>query len=116
MESPGEAKSFTVNGTLSSIVKKLAPYWADPASAATPDGKKVSAMLLSLVSCVRVLPPDNEPVLPYLDQRLSPAFGVLCASEPELCRRYPDVGGASVRAALEGNLCWTSASWRVTTM
>lgn len=101
-ECPSEAKSFTVNGTLASIVKKLAPFWADPAAAATPDGKRVLTMLLSLVSSVCVFPPESEPVLPHLDQRLLQAFGALCASEPELYSRYPEVGGVSATAALEG--------------
>lgn len=101
-ESPSEAKSFTVDGTLANIVKKLAPFWVDPAVLATPDGKRVTSMLLSLVSSVCVFPPESEPVLPRLDQRLLRAFGTLCESEPELYRKYPEVGGVSTTAVLEG--------------
>lgn len=48
-----------------------------------------------------VLPTDDVPVLPRLDKRLLPAFGALCAAEPELRRLYPAVAGAAVRAMLE---------------
>lgn len=100
-DSPGEAKNFTVNGTLANVVKSLAPFWADPACATTSDGKKVLSFLLNLVSCVCVLPPEAAPIFPDLDRRLLPAMGTLCASEPELCRRYPEVGNMSLGAALE---------------
>lgn len=59
------------------------------------------SFLLNVVSCVCVLPPEDVLVLPELDSRLLPAFGALCASEPELRRLYPDVGGAAVKAMLE---------------
>lgn len=101
-DSPGEAKNFTVNGTLANVVKSLAPIWTDPACATTSDGKKVLSFLLNLVSCVYVLPPEAEPIFPDLDRRLLPALGTLCISEPELRRRYPEVGNMSVGAALEG--------------
>lgn len=101
-DSPSEAKNFTVNGTLENVIKTLAPIWANPANAATADGKKVLSVLLSLVSCVCVLPPESEDFLSRLDGRLLPAIAALCAAEPDLCRRYPEVGRVSVEAVLGG--------------
>lgn len=101
VDSPGEAKHFTVNGTLSNIVRHFAPLWADPSATATADGKKVLSFLLNLVACVRVLPSESTPVLPKLDKRLLPAFGALCAGDPELRGVYPVVAGVAVRAMLE---------------
>lgn len=101
-KSPSRAKDFTVNGTLEYIIDILAPVWADPVLAATPDGKKALTFLLDVVSCVSVLPPENVLVLPKLDKRLLPAFAFLCASEPMLCRSYPEVGGATVKPMLDG--------------
>ncbi|CAB1108795.1 unnamed protein product [Ectocarpus sp. CCAP 1310/34] len=99
-ESPLEAKQFTVNGTLVNIVDVLAPLWVDSSRGASADGPKVLAFLLNLVSCVCALPPVAEPVLPDLDKRLLPAFGTLCATEPEIYRMYPEVGGVAARALL----------------
>lgn len=59
------------------------------------------AFLLNLVACVCVLPPENEDVLPKLDNRLLPAFGALCIAEPELRRVYPSLAGVVVRSVLE---------------
>eukprot|EP00752_Nemacystus_decipiens_P006605 g5942.t1 len=101
VDSPSEAKHFTVNGTLSNIVKHFVPIWADPSSIATTEGKKVLSFLLNLVACVCVLPSESVPVLPKLDKRLLPAFGALCAADPELRAMYPVVAGVSVRAMLE---------------
>lgn len=89
-----------MNGTVPNIVSKFAPIWNKPSCATTPDGKKLVAFLLNLVSCVCVLPPESE-VLPCLDKRLLPAFGVLCAAEPELRQLYPSLADVSVIAMLE---------------
>ncbi|CAB1105732.1 unnamed protein product [Ectocarpus sp. CCAP 1310/34] len=99
--SPSEAKQATVKGSLANVVKHFATIWADPSRSGTVEERKVLSFLLNVVSCVCVLPPENVPVLPELDSRLLPAFGALCASEPELRRLYPDVGGAAVKAMLE---------------
>ncbi|CAM9218603.1 unnamed protein product, partial [Ectocarpus sp. 12 AP-2014] len=99
-DSPLEAKQFTVNGTLVNIVDVLAPLWVDPSRDAFAYGPKVLAFLLNLVSCVCALPPVAEPVLPDLDKRLLPAFGTLCATEPEMYRMYPEVGGVAATALL----------------
>lgn len=101
MDSPGEAKHFTVNGTLANIVKHFAPIWAAPSAADTADGKKVLSFLLNLVACVCVLPSENTPVFPKLDKRLLPVFGALCAADAELRGMYPAVAGAAVRTTLE---------------
>lgn len=82
-------------------MKHFATTWADPSCTGTAEGRKVLSFLLNLVSCVCVLPPDNVPVVPALDSRLLPAFGALCAAEPELRRLYPDVGNAVVKAMLK---------------
>lgn len=99
-KSPSKAKRFTVKGTLEYIIDILAPVWADPAHAATPDGRKTLTFLMDVVSCVSVLPPENVRVLPELDKRLLPAFAVLCASEPRLCQSYPEVGNTAMKAML----------------
>lgn len=101
MDSPSEAKSFTVGGTLKNIVDLLAPIWADPDSATTPAGRKTLMFLLGLVSSVCVLPPASEVVLPALDKRLLSAIGRLCAIDHVLRRRYDEVGGEAVRAMLD---------------
>lgn len=101
VDSPSEAKHFTVNGTLPNIVKHFAPLWAVPSAAATADGKQVLSFLLNLVACVRVLPPESTPVFPKLDKRLLPAFGTMCAADPELRGMYPVVAGVAVTAMLE---------------
>lgn len=87
--SPSRAKEFTVNGTLEYIIDILAPWWADPVLAATPDGKKALTFLLDIVSCVSVLPPAHVSVLPKLDKRLLPTFADLCATEPRLYQTTP---------------------------
>eukprot|EP00903_Cladosiphon_okamuranus_P009444 g9004.t1 len=99
--SPGDAKHFTVNGTLSNIIRHLAPTWTHPSAIATADGKKILSFLLNLVACVCVLPSETTPVLPKLDKRLLPAFGALCAADPELRAMYPAVAGVAVSAMLE---------------
>ncbi|CAM9898817.1 unnamed protein product [Ectocarpus sp. 4 AP-2014] len=99
--SPSEAKQATVKGSLANVVKHFATIWADPSRTGTVEERKVLSFLLNVVSCVCVLPPEDVVVLPELDGRLLPAFGALCASEPELRRLYPDVGGAAVKAMLE---------------
>lgn len=100
-ESPSDAKHFTVNGTLVNITNTLAPLWADPSRAATPDGRKALSFLLNVVSSVCVLPPEKEPVLPHLDKRLLPALGALCSAEQELRLVYPKLARIAVKAMLE---------------
>lgn len=48
-----------------------------------------------------LLPSEDTSDLPSLDERLIPAFGALCAAEPELRDIYPAVAGVSLRAILE---------------
>lgn len=96
-ESPRASKSYAANETLAGIVQVLAPLWVDKARSATPDGKEVMSFLLNVVSCVYLLPPESELTLPCLDIRLLPAFASLCASEPYLSRRYPEIAGVAVR-------------------
>ena len=100
-DSPSEAKHFTVTGTLANIVRHFAPTWADSTRAHTAEGKKVLSFLLNLVSCVCLLPSEDTPVLPSLDKRLLPAFGALCAAEPELRDTYSAVAGIALKAVLE---------------
>ena len=90
-----------MSGTLSNIVNHFAPIWAGSSGTSTADGKKVLSFLLNLVSCVCVLPPTGTPVLPSLDKRLLPAFGALCAAEPELRELYSVVAAVALRAMLE---------------
>lgn len=90
-----------MHGTLANIVQCLAPFWADPARATTSEGLKALHFLLDIISCVCVLPPESEPVLPDIDQCLLQSIGVLCANDPMLCGRYPEVGQGAVRAMLE---------------
>lgn len=75
--------------------------------------------MLNIVSCVCVLPPETELVVPYLDKRLVLALGGLCAADPVVRRRYPEVGGNAVRAMLEtktlSNLCLLSREVNVDT-
>lgn len=96
-ESPTAAKRYVASVTLAGIVQILAPFWADKARSATPDGNKVSAFLRNVVSSVCSLPPEGDLILPGLDQRLLPAFSSLCASESCLSRRYPEVAGVAER-------------------
>ncbi|CAM9644246.1 unnamed protein product, partial [Ectocarpus sp. 12 AP-2014] len=93
IESPCDAKLFTVNGTLANVVRHFAPTWSDPSRASTADGKKTLSFLLNIVSCVCAFPPENVPVLSNLDKRLLPAFGGLSSANPELRRLYPKVAG-----------------------
>lgn len=95
ISSPAEAKNFTVNGTLSNVIRHFGSVWTDPASAATADGKKVLSFLLNIVSCVCALPSDDTPVLSKLDKRLFPALGALCVAEHELRKMYSAVAGAA---------------------
>ncbi|CAM9644029.1 unnamed protein product [Ectocarpus fasciculatus] len=101
IESPSDAKLFTVNGTLANVVRHFAPIWSDPSRASTADGKKTVSFLLNMVSCVCAFPPESVPVLSNLDTRLLPAFGALCSAEPELRCMYPKVAGTAVAAMLE---------------
>lgn len=100
VESPAKAKAFTVRGTLQNIVAALAPIWVDPALAGTPDGKKTLQYLLDIVSSICLLPPEGEPVIPQVDDRLLAALGLLCATEPTLCQRYVEIGSQAVQAML----------------
>lgn len=100
MQSPAKAKAFTIRGTLRNIVAELAPLWANPALASTPDGKKTLQYLLDAVSSVSLLPPEGESIFLQLDDRLLPALGVLCAAEPTLCQRYAEIGDQAVQAML----------------
>ncbi|CAM9600789.1 unnamed protein product [Ectocarpus sp. 4 AP-2014] len=101
IESPSDAKLFTVNGTLANVVRHFAPTWSDPSRASTADGKKTVSFLLNIVSCVCAFPPESVPVLSNLDKRLLPAFGGLSSANPELRRLYPKVAGTAVAAMLE---------------
>eukprot|EP00752_Nemacystus_decipiens_P011519 g10228.t1 len=93
--SPGDAKTFTVKGTLSNIVRHFRSVWTDPESAATADGKKVLSFLLSVISCVCALPPEDTPVIPTVDGGLLPVLGAFCAAESGLRTMYPVVAGAA---------------------
>ncbi|CAM9505455.1 unnamed protein product [Scytosiphon promiscuus] len=102
-ESPRDAKHFTVHGTLVNISNTLAPVWADPSRATSPDGKKTLSFLLNVVSSVCVLPPEDEPVVPHLDKRLLLALGGLCSADLELRSMYPELATTAMRAMLEEN-------------
>lgn len=101
MESPAQAKNFTIRGILRNIVRGLVPIWADPARVATQQGKKILVFLLDIISCIRILSPEHELILPQLDERLLPALGHLCASCPALVREYPELGGEALKALLD---------------
>lgn len=87
-----------------------------PSAARTHNASRVVEYLLSIVSSVCMLPPEGL-LLPQLDARLVEAFGVLCASEPSVLDRFPEVGGAAVRALLQSKpldeLCRMSNSLKV---
>lgn len=64
-----------------------------------------------------MLPPEGV-LLPQLDDRLVETFGIVCASSPTtLLDRYPEVGGAALRALLQSipldQLCRTSKGLHV---
>lgn len=109
---PLEAKTRIIGGTLKSITETFDTFLVTPFLSDDPSCRKVVTFLLNIVSSICLLPPEGL-LLSQLDGRLAEAFGIMCASEPkELLHRYPEVGGAAVRALLESmplnSLCRTS--------
>eukprot|EP00903_Cladosiphon_okamuranus_P016294 g15026.t1 len=96
-KTPRYAKEFILNSTLTTIVDTFSPEWTKD----TSDKKKVLSFLLNVVACACVLPPEDVVVLPTLDERLLPAFGALCAADPELRGMYPVVSFVAVGAILK---------------
>lgn len=110
--SPAEAKKRVIGGTFKSITQTFDAFLVNPFSADDPDCRKVVIFLLDIVSSICMLPPEGV-LLPQLDSRLVEAFGIICASSPTpLLDRYPEVGGAALRALLQSmpldKLCRTS--------
>ncbi|CAB1109565.1 unnamed protein product [Ectocarpus sp. CCAP 1310/34] len=99
-EPPARAKAYVFDGVFRNVMLSFEAFWTDPCAARTRNGILVVEYLLSIVSSVCMLPPEGL-LLPQLDDRLVKAFGVLCSSEPSILDRYPEVGGAAVRALLQ---------------
>eukprot|EP00752_Nemacystus_decipiens_P004736 g4315.t1 len=97
---PARAKEYVFGGAFNNVVLCFESFWTDPSEAQTPTGRRVVEYLLSTASSICMLPPEGL-ILPQLDSRLVEAFGVLCSSEPANLDRFPEVGGAAVRALLQ---------------
>ncbi|CAN0269907.1 unnamed protein product [Scytosiphon promiscuus] len=116
-ELPARAKEYVFNGAFRNVIySSFEPFWTDPSQARTPTGSRVVEFLLNAASAVCLLPPEGLLLQP-LDPRLVEAFGVLCSRKPSLLDRFPEVGGAAVRALLQAKpldeLCRISNSLEV---
>eukprot|EP00903_Cladosiphon_okamuranus_P010116 g9580.t1 len=99
-ESPARAKAYVFDGVFRNVILSFESFWTNLSRMRTRSGRRVVEYLLSIVSSICMLPPEGL-LLPQLDDRLVKAFGVLCSSEPAVLDRFPEVGGAAVRALLQ---------------
>lgn len=94
------AKESVFNADLVNVAERLETFWVNPSVADTPTGRRVVEYLLGVASSICMLPPEGL-LLPQLDPKLAEAFGVLCCSQPSLLDKFPEVGGAAMRALLQ---------------
>lgn len=94
------AKEAVFNADFVNVTGSLESFWANLSAADTPTGRRVVEYLLSVASSICMLPPEGL-LLPQLDARLVEAFGVRCCSQPSLLDKFPEVGGAAIRAVLQ---------------
>ncbi|CAN0154217.1 unnamed protein product [Ectocarpus sp. 6 AP-2014] len=118
LTSSATAKKTVFDGEVRNISESLKPIWADSSAVLTSTWEEVVIYLLDIASSICILPPEGVLLSP-LDSQLVEAFGVLCASQPSLRDRFPEVGGASLRTLLQAKtlneLCHASNVLKVDT-
>lgn len=119
VESPAKAKRLIVRDTVGDLADSLGNIWADPTMTQTTDVKHFIHFLLDVVFDICRLPPVEENVLGFLDERLVPLFGAFCAQDTTLASRYTSVAHAAMRASLQaktiGELCRLSIAMDIDT-
>ncbi|CAM9784152.1 unnamed protein product [Ectocarpus sp. 8 AP-2014] len=118
LTSSATAKKTVFDGEVRNISESLKPIWADSSAVLTSTWEEVVIYLLDIASSICILPPEGVLLSP-LDSQLVEAFGVLCASQPSLLDRFPEVGGAALRTLLQAKtlneLCHASNVLKVDT-
>ncbi|CAM9681303.1 unnamed protein product [Ectocarpus fasciculatus] len=100
LSSAATAKKTVFDGEVRNISKSLKPIWADSSAVLTSTWNQVVVYLLDIASSICILPPEGVLLSP-LDSQLVEAFGILCASQPSLLDRFPEIGGAALRTLLQ---------------
>ncbi|CAM9598880.1 unnamed protein product, partial [Hapterophycus canaliculatus] len=100
LKSPATGKKYVYDADFLNITHSFKSVWADPSAAHDSTWTAVVTYLLDMASAICILPPEGV-LLPHLDPQLVKAFGELCSSQPSLLDRFPEVGGAALRALLQ---------------
>ncbi|CAM9500557.1 unnamed protein product, partial [Hapterophycus canaliculatus] len=117
-KSPATGKRYVFDADFLNITHSFKSVWADPSAAHDSNWTAVVTYLLDMASAICILPPEGV-LLPHLDPQLVEAFGKVCSSQPSLLDRFPEVGGAALRALLQAKplheLCRVSTALEVDT-